>query len=285
MENKPVTKELIKKLNKTLEEARDAYYIKAAPIMTDGEYDILEKQLASFIENHPQFAEYAPVLKTVGSDVTSSGRLKHASPMLSIENQYTFEDVLTWCKKLPANKKLVLEPKFYGISFSLHYRDGQLVQALSRGSGSEGEDITAQVKAVLSIPKTFLTEQTPGVWVRPESIPADLEIRGELVMKNSTLAEINALGGKQYSSTRNLTAGTMKQRDLAIVASRDIMHAPWDVLGDNDILPDSGLDRLHLIAKFGFFPAFGNAVYCDDVDSITGTLEMKLADRKILMRG
>src|SRR5271170_4228665 len=207
MENKPVTKELIKKLNKTLEEARDAYYKKAAPIMLDVDYDVLEHQLASFIEANPHLAEYAPVLKTVGSDVTASGRIKHASPMLSIENQYTFEDVLAWCKKLPANKKIVLEPKFDGISVSLHYRDGQLVQGLTRGTGAEGEDITAQVKAVLSIPKTFLTEQTPGVWVRSETIPADLEIRGELVMKNSTLAEINALGGKQYSSTRNLTAG------------------------------------------------------------------------------
>src|SRR5271167_1490232 len=142
MENKPVTKELIKKLNKTLEEARDAYYIKAAPIMTDGEYDILEKQLASFIENHPQFAEYAPVLKTVGSDITSSGRVKHASPMLSIENQYTFDDVLAYCKTLPANTKIVLEPKFDGISVSLIYKYGKLVRALTRGTGTEGEDIT-----------------------------------------------------------------------------------------------------------------------------------------------
>jgi len=188
-------KDLIKQLNKTLEQARDAYYKKATPIMTDETYDGMEKLLRQYVAETPQFAEYAPVLKTVGSDITSSGRIKHAIPMLSIENQYTFEDVLTWCKKLPANKKIVLEPKFDGISVSLHYRDGQLVQALTRGTGTEGEDITAQVKAVLSIPKTFLTEQTPGVWVRPESIPADLEIRGELVMKNSTLAEINALGG------------------------------------------------------------------------------------------
>jgi DNA ligase (NAD+) len=284
MDNKPVTKEYIKKLNKTLEEARDAYYKKAAPIMTDGEYDILEKQLQAFIENHPHLAEYAPVLKTVGSDVTASGRIKHASPMLSIENQYTFEDVLAWCKKLPANTKIVLEPKFDGISVSLHYQDGYLVRALTRGTGIEGEDITAQVKAVKSIPKALLEEQTPGVWVRPEWIPADLEVRGELVMKNSTLAEINALGGKQYSSTRNLTAGTMKQQDLSIVSSRDIMLAPWDVIGDDEVLPESSIARLHLIQKFGFFPPFGNVVYSNDPDSITGTLEMKLADRKTLMR-
>jgi DNA ligase (NAD+) len=281
---KPVTKELIKKLNKQLEEARDAYYKKATPIMTDGEYDILEKQLAAFIDWHPHLAEYAPVLKTVGSDVTTSGRVKHNRPMLSIENQYTFDDVLAWCKTLPPNTKIVLEPKFDGISVSLHYRDGYLVQALTRGTGTEGEDITAQVKAVMSIPKALLDEQTPGVAVRPSTIPADLEVRGELVMKNSTLAEINAQGGKQYSSTRNLTAGTMKQRDLSIVASRDIRLMPWDVIGDDKVLPDSGSARLKLLYELGFTPHFGNTVISDDPDSIIGTLEMKLNDRENVMR-
>ena len=147
------------------------------------------------------------------------------------------------------NTKIVLEPKFDGISVSLHYQDGYLVRALTRGTGTEGEDITAQVKAVKSIPKALLEEQAPGVAVRPEWIPADLEVRGELVMKNSTLEAINAQGGKQYSSTRNLTAGTMKQRDLSIVASRDIMLMPWDVIGDDEILPESSIARLQLISK------------------------------------
>lgn len=278
-------KDLIKQLNKTLEQARDAYYKKATPIMSDAAYDQGEKLLRQYVQETPQFAEYATVLKTVGSDLTAQGRVKHSIPMLSIENQYTFDDVLAWCKKLPANTKIVLEPKFDGISVSLHYRDGQLVRALSRGTGTEGEDMTAQVKAVLSIPKSLLAEQSPGVWVRPETIPADLEVRGELVMKNSTLAEINAKGGKQYSSTRNLTAGTMKQRDLAIVASRDILLMPWDVIGDSDILPDGGYDRLMLISKFGFRLPFGNTVASDDPDSIVGTLHQKLADRETLMRG
>jgi DNA ligase (NAD+) len=295
MDNKPVTKEYIKKLNKTLEEARDAYYKKAAPIMTDGEYDILEKQLQAFIENHPHLAEYAPVLKTVGSDVTS-GRIKHASPMLSIENQYTFDDVLAYCKTLPANTKIVLEPKFDGISVSLIYEHGKLVRALTRGTGSEGEDITAQVGAVKSIPKVIsgdcpcpchkggATHCFPCNCEALSVLDLNIEVRGELVMKNSTLAAINALGGKQYSSTRNLTAGTMKQRDLSIVASRDIMLMPWQVIQNNAGGPDSNLERLRFIANYGFLHPFGNIVYSDDVDSVTSTLEMKLRDRETTMR-
>jgi DNA ligase (NAD+) len=294
--DKPVTKELIKKLNKTLEEARDAYYKKAAPIMADAEYDVLEKQLRSFVEANPHLAEYAPVLKTVGSDITTGGRIKHASPMLSIENQYTFDDVLAWCKKLPANTKIVLEPKFDGISVSLTYEHGKLLRALTRGTGSEGEDITAQVGVVKSIPKTIQGDcpcpcHTGGAMhcfpCNCEALSVldlNIEVRGELVMKNSTLAEINALGGKQYSSTRNLTAGTMKQRDLSIVASRDIMLMPWQVIQNNVGGPDSNLDRLKFIGNYGFLPPFGNAVYSDDQDSIINLLNQRLAERESLMR-
>lgn len=271
MDTKPVTKELIKKLNKQLEEARDAYYKQASPVMTDSAYDILEKQLASFIDQHPHLAGYAPVLQTVGSDVTAQGRVKHASPMLSIENQYTFEDVLAWCKTLPSNTKIVLEPKFDGVSTALIYKEGKLVRALSRGTGTEGEDMTTQVSAVKSIPKQL-------------DIAIDMEVRGELVMKNSTLAEINALGGKQYSSTRNLTAGTMKQRDLSIVASRDIILMPWQVISMAEGLPDSNLDRLRFIGDYGFTPPFGNAVNSDDQAAIIALLGQKLRDRESVMR-
>src|SRR5271157_667212 len=132
-------KEQIKKINAKLEEAREAYYKQAAPIMTDAEYDALEKHLQGLVKEYPNLVEYAPVLKTVGDDHAAGERIKHASPMLSIENQYTFEDVLAWCKTLPSNTKIVLEPKFDGISVSLHYRDGQLVQGLTRGTGTEGE--------------------------------------------------------------------------------------------------------------------------------------------------
>src|SRR5271157_2725892 len=262
-----LTKELIKQLNKTLEEARDAYYQKAAPIMSDADYDEGEKLLRKYVAEAPHLAEYAPVLKTVGSDLTAQGRVRHTVPMLSIENQYTFEDVLAWCKSLPPNTKVILEPKFDGASVSIIYEHGKFVRAASRS----GEDYTAQVGAIASIPKDM-------------PIAIDMEVRGELVMKNSTLAAINALGGKQYSSTRNLTAGTMKQRDLSIVASRDIMLMPWQVISDNAGVPDSNLERLRFIANYGFNSPFGNTVRSDDPDSIIATLEMKLADRESVMR-
>ena len=239
-----VTKELIKQLNKTLEEARDAYYKHTTPIMSDAAYDEGEKLLRKYVAEAPHLAEYAPVLKTVGSDLTAQGRVKHVSPMLSIENQYTFDDVLAWYVNLKGEVLVVcVEPKWDGISVSLIYEKGILVRALTRGTGTEGEDITEQAQHVSLLPKALQSGRT-------------LEVRGELVMRHSTLARINeeaeAKGEKIYSSTRNLTGGTMKLKGdkIRLIAEREILIKPWDVLGAG--LADSGLDRLRSLVQDGF---------------------------------
>jgi len=271
-------KELVQMFNADLEAARDAYYKKAEPIMTDAEYDAMEKSLRNLITVFPGLAEFAPVLKTVGSDLTSSGRIKHAVPMLSIENQYTEEDFTGQYDKWGANMPVVLEPKFDGISVSILYLNGVLERALTRGDGTSGENITAAVKAVKSIPQTLPIDV----------FTSQCEIRGELVMANATLERINreaaAIGGKQYSSTRNLTAGTMKQRDMDIVASRDILLMPWDVLSvsawkdGKQLLPDSRYERLLLLSEHGFEEPKG--IRCFLRDAIIPALHILLKHNK-----
>jgi len=176
----------IKELNAVLEQARDAYYKKAEPIMPDADYDKTEKVLRDLVAAAPHLAEYAPVLKTVGSDLTAQGRVKHAVPMRSIENQYTVEDLISWVEKVLAKHpatKFCLEPKFDGISVSLVYEHGYLVRALTRGTGEEGEDITAQAKMVKHIPHTL------------PNIPINMIVRGELVMQiEAEIADIGATG-------------------------------------------------------------------------------------------
>jgi DNA ligase (NAD+) len=230
-------------LNALLVKARDAYYKKAAPIMTDAEYDAKEKELADIVAANPSLAEFAPVLTTVGSDLVT-GRVKHIRPMLSIENKYDKDEIVTFFHSLPAGTTMLLEPKRDGISVELRYRGTKLVQALSRGTGTEGEDMTAQVMCVAAIPKTV-----PAVF-------GDVEIRGELVMRKSELERINVeaakVGGKQHMSTRNLTAGTMKQRDLTVVAKREILFIPWELHGNSPTLPDSAYQRMLWLRKAGF---------------------------------
>src|SRR5580658_9797996 len=168
----PTTLLAVQQYNRKLEEARDAYYKKAAPIMTDAEYDAMEKHLKSIIARAPKLAYAATVLSTVGSDLraNASGRVRHIRPMLSIENKYTKDEITEFFTTLPTPLMLA-EPKRDGISCELRYRDGQLVQALSRGNGTEGEDMTAQVKVLMSVPKTLLEENRPGVYVRHSAFP------------------------------------------------------------------------------------------------------------------
>ena len=280
----PTTLLAVQQYNGKLEAARDAYYKKAAPIMTDAEYDAMEKHLKDIIARAPKLAKYATVLTTVGSDLTSGGRVKHNRPMLSIENKYEKSEINDFYHTIPSGAML-LEPKRDGISCELRYRDGYLVQALTRGSGVEGEDITAQVKAVLSIPKTLLVQNGRDAisFVRDPNLPADVEIRGELVMRKSELERINKLarknGEKEYSSTRNLTAGTMKLKDIAEVAKREILFVPWEVVGEDPILPDSAYQRMQILQQHGF-PKYEGFLIAPEENTVAKVLDYVLEANK-----
>jgi DNA ligase (NAD+) len=205
---------MIAELNQRLVEAREAYYA-GHPVMSDSQFDILEAQLAGMIKNAVELTDQATVLTTVGP----GGRVPHRFPMRSIENRYT-EEALT--EFLYVDETLTLSSKWDGISVSIEFDDhGSLRQALTRGDGDAGEDITAQVLAVEAIPKCI--PQGP------------LNIRGELVIAQSTLESLNltlqAKGLKPYSSTRNLVAGTMKLKDVTLIPGRKVQFRPWEVLG------------------------------------------------------
>jgi DNA ligase (NAD+) len=256
-------------LNDLLHRARKAYYVDHSPIMSDRDFDLKEKELKDLVRDNPSLASLAPELKAVGSDLTDGGRVKHAVPMKSIENHYTEEDYVSWydAQALDGNGVMVSEPKYDGISCSILYENGRMIRALTRGDGESGEDITAAVRATGNIPVTLPSGRS-------------LEVRGELVMKNSTLARINdeatKAGQKTYASTRNLTAGTMKQKNLDNVPDRDIQIRPWDALGDN--LPASRLERLRLLSKEGF--AEPRSVLVSDRDKILPTLRDLLEKNK-----
>jgi DNA ligase (NAD+) len=256
---------LVQDLNNKVLAAQKAYYNGEDAGMTDAEFDVLEQQLKALDPT-------APALQKPGHS-GSTGRIKHDHPMLSIENKYTIEDILAWVKTLPPGIKIGLEPKFDGVSVSLIYIFGQLERALTRGDGESGEDITAQVKAT-KIPQTL-------------QHPLNIEIRGELVMKNSTLERINkqllAEGKKVYASTRNLTAGTMKTSDLKVVASRNIEMRPWDVIGDS-ALPDSAFDRLKMLEANGFAEPLVVLVDQNRPEDVARVLSIKLEQRESILR-
>ena len=252
-------------LNSRVKAAQEAYY-SGTPDMPDGEYDTLEAQLRAA---WPQ----APALQAPGNN--GSGRIKHNIPMLSIENLYSEDEVAAWIAKLPEGTMVSLEPKFDGMSASIKYVNGNIFQALTRGDGEAGEDITAQVKAT-KIPQSLYK-------------PLNIEIRGELVMKNSTLERINKQllkeGKKVYTSTRNLTSGTMKTADLKIVADREIQFRPWDVIGNDADLNQSASARLSNIALWdGFAEPLITIFDKNNPRAILDGLKKKLEERETLLR-
>ena len=145
----------VKALNAQLQVWRHAYYVKNEPAVPDEVYDNAEKELRSLIAEQPQFEPIATVLKAVGSDLTAAtleSGVKHKTPMLSLTNAYTWEDVEKWLVGIPEAATFVIEPKVDGISLSVRYANWTLWLALSRGNGEVGEDLTQAAMAVLDIP-------------------------------------------------------------------------------------------------------------------------------------
>ena len=219
-------KGLILDTNNELINARHAYYALAQPIMTDAEYDRLERQLYDMVKGLPQFKSLATVLTTVGSDlVNTGGRIKHQTPMLSLENKYAFDELLEWLNQFPG-QQFVIEPKVDGASCSLLYINRKLVKAVTRGDGQYGEDVTKQMAASGAVPLSLLEE------FYPES---PVEIRGEVFITLAQFDKLNkeleAEGEKPYASPRNLAAGSMKLLDLEAVKRRGLRMFVWEASG------------------------------------------------------
>ena len=214
-----------KALNAKLQAARYAYYVESNPIMSDPEYDALEKRLKELVEQNPNLKVLATVLSAVGSDLVSSiGSVKHKEPMLSLDNAYTLEDIDKFTAEHPDDTTYTIEPKVDGGSLSVRYHDHRLWLALTRGDGTSGEDVTQAALTISDIPK-----------VLPTILPHDMEIRGEVFMTKAQFAKLNepllAAGKEPYKNQRNLATGSMKLKDAKEVRARGLSFQPWQIIG------------------------------------------------------
>jgi DNA ligase (NAD+) len=201
------------------------YYQDDAPTVSDAEYDALRRRYGAIEVRFPQLATRESLTQRVGAAPAARfAKVRHAVPMLSLDNAFADADVVDFVGRirrflrLPEDEEIVFsaEPKIDGLSMSLRYEDGKLVTAATRGDGAEGEDVTANAKTLDDIPKLL----------KGKSVPSVCEVRGEVYMTKPAFLALNkrqAEAGKQlYVNPRNTAAGSLRQLDASITASRPL---------------------------------------------------------------
>ena len=254
-----------------------AYYQQDAPVITDAEYDALRRELEALEAANPDLiAPDSPTQRVGAAPVEAFGKVKHAVPMLSLANAFTREDVEEFLARIrrflelpeEAVIELVCEPKIDGLSFSARYENGVLVQAATRGDGEIGEDITANIKTIQGFPKQL------------EGAPSVLEVRGEVYMDKRDFAALNAArmasGEAPFANPRNAAAGSLRQLDPAITASRKLSYFVygWGECTLGYKFGDTQLDRIVRLNELGFrtFPRTGANSALVATDSLTAVL-------------
>ena len=209
-------------LRRQIERHNKLYYQKDAPEISDADYDALFRRLCAIELAFPELAApSSPTQKIGGAPLREFSKVRHSVPMLSLANVFSDEDVADFIGRVHKflNTKepvdFLAEPKIDGLSCSLRYEDGVLVQAATRGDGEEGEDVTVNVKTIADIPRRL-----------PQDAPAVLEVRGEIYMTRRDFAALNerqeAAGDKIFVNPRNSAAGSLRQLDPAVTAQRPL---------------------------------------------------------------
>lgn len=209
------------------------YYVLNSPTISDKDFDFLLKELEQLEHDYPQYDDPLSPTHRVGSDLNAGfEKVAHTRPMISLSNTYSPEEVDEWFSRLKsglgnADFQIVGELKFDGTSISLHYVNGKFVKAVTRGDGEYGDDVTANVKTIKSIPLQLLN----GDW------PAEFEIRGEILMPWKSFERLNQErqknGEQLFANPRNAASGTIKMLNSGEVAKRNLDVRLYSLLGDN----------------------------------------------------
>lgn len=226
------------------------YYVLSAPTISDFEFDKKLKELTDLEAQHPEYFDPNSPSQRVGSDINKSFKqVPHKYPMLSLGNTYTEVEITDFYnrvkKGLNDDFEIVCELKYDGTSISLTYINGQLTQAVTRGDGVQGDDVTANVRTIRSIP----------LRLHGTDYPAEFEIRGEILMPWSVFDDINKERAEQeeapFANPRNAGSGTLKQQDPKIVASRKLDSYLYYLLGE-DLPTDGHYENLMKAKEWGF---------------------------------
>ncbi len=228
------------------------YHTLDDPVISDTQYDKLLRELLELEQKYPELiASYSPTQRVGAKPLSKFGEVRHRVPMTSIDNAFNNEEVRAWderCRKGIEHDVIdyTVEPKFDGTSVSLRYENGVLAQAGTRGDGATGEDVTANVRTIRTVP---LHLQGNG-W------PLVLEVRGEVVIPKKDFEKLNAeqleKGEKVFANPRNAAAGSLRQLDPAITASRPLAFFPWWLGETSEPMANRYSETVRYLKEWGF---------------------------------
>lgn len=219
----------IKRLSAEIHYHNQLYYVESRTEISDFEFDTLLRRLQELEEQFPDLAELNSPTKRVGGDITKKFEtVVHRFPMLSLSNTYSEEEITDWENRLKKtvgeNIEYVCELKYDGVAIGLRYENGQLTQAVTRGDGEKGENVTTNVRTIRSIPLHLKGD-----------FPADFEIRGEIFMPLASFRKLNEeredIGESLFANPRNTASGTLKMQDSKVVASRGLDSYLYGIYG------------------------------------------------------
>lgn len=263
-------KERIAFLTKELHLHNHLYYVVSDPIISDYDFDMMLKELSELEKAYPEFASEASPVKRVGGDITKKFKsVVHDYPMLSLSNSYSEAEIMEWEQRL---KKLIEGPieyvcelKYDGVAIGIRYINGKFDRAVTRGDGTQGEDVSANVKTIKTIP-LLLT----GDFVD------EFEIRGEIFFPRANFEALNQqreeIGEPVFANPRNTASGTLKLHDSKVVAERGLDCFLYGVYGSN--LPfQSHLESVNGVRAWGFKSPLESDKYIYKTTSIEGIME------------
>lgn len=255
MTNVPETiRKRVDSLRATLEDHNYYYYVQDDPRIPDAEYDRLFRELQKLEAEHPELAtEDSPTRRVGSSAETSFEEVTHRLPMLSLDNAFSEDELRDFDLRVRDRLgedgaiEYVCEPKLDGLAVSLHYENGTLTRAATRGDGYTGEDITANIRTIPSVP----------LKLRGSGYPDLVEVRGEVYMPRAGFEKLNERlaeqGEKTFVNPRNAAAGSLRQKKSTVTARRPLELCAYSMaVTDESVLPETHWDSLQLVRDWGF---------------------------------
>ena len=271
----------LERLRTELHEHNHRYYTLDAPVLSDYDFDQLLKKLEQLEAAHPEFFDpNSPTVRVGGAVTKNFETVNHRFPMLSLGNTYNLEELQEWIlrvQKLAPEATFVCELKYDGVAIGIQYVKGALTRAVTRGDGTQGDDITTNVRTIKSIP----------LQLNPP-FPEDFEIRGEIVLPHARFEDLNEQRQKEglplFANPRNCASGTLKLQDSAEVAKRGLDAYLYYVLPEG-ILATNHSESIALAGELGFkIPKTEDRFIakCDSIDTIMSFVEYWDVERKNL---